>query len=434
MAISHARSKSHGAWPIPSGLTRLAVVVIGVLGLSIIRGVSPEAAASPSPALDRREVYVKDLQALFEALDAQYGFFRVKGLEKEWARAKPELLKRATQLEDDTQFAELLVEVLRELRDGHCGFTELEPKLPPVEEYYPGVALAPFHPKGGKKARGAVVLWGDGSLAQVLPPGSIVTRIDGKPAHLVLDRAAQEAWAEGGFFSSPQRARFFCYRTPCAGPRGEKHTFHYLDGRKEKKVSLVNQYETRRWAHNFAQPDLTWTGKSVAHSRLDPGIGYVYLRKADDDLESGLRQARAAHPEVRGWIFDLRGNTGGGYDSGTIEALKQFSKPVIAIIDAGCISAGETLARDLVRNLGAKLIGETTAGSSSTKTTFRLPSGLATIRFSTASRNGTKGPIEFHGIEPDVEVFASPEILAAGKNTEIEYARRLLLEETSQKR
>lgn len=71
----------------------------------------------------------------------------------------------------------------------------------------PTARTSGIHPNGGKKARGAVVLWGEGSLFQVLPPGTIVTRIDGKPAHLVLDRAAQEAWGlepDVEVFASPE--------------------------------------------------------------------------------------------------------------------------------------------------------------------------------------------------------------------------------------
>jgi C-terminal processing protease CtpA/Prc len=105
---------------------------------------------------------------------------------------------------------------------------------------------------------------------------------------------------------------------------------------------------------------------------------------------------------------------------------------VACIVDAGCVSAGETFARDLHNICKARVYGATTAGSSSSKKVFELPSGIASIRYSVRSRGGIGGkPIEFHGIEPHVPLEAIPEIVAEGKNSEIEIVRRELLKEVS---
>ena len=100
------------------------------------------------------------------------------------------------------------------------------------------------------------------------------------------------------------------------------------------------------------------------HGRLESGFGYIYLRRIDETIEKGIAAAMEAHGDVDGWIVDLRGNTGGGYDRSLKTLIGRLKKPVAAIIDAGCISAGETVARDLVNECGARLFGTTSAGSS----------------------------------------------------------------------
>jgi C-terminal processing protease CtpA/Prc len=102
--------------------------------------------------------------------------------------------------------------------------------------------------------------------------------------------------------------------------------------------------------------------------------------------------------------------------------------PVAAIIDAGCISAGETMARDLVQYAQARLFGSTTAGASSAKRDWTFPSGIATLTLSVRSRWGLDGQlIEFKGIQPHVEVEAVPEDLLQGQNTEIVKAEQYLV-------
>jgi C-terminal processing protease CtpA/Prc len=100
---------------------------------------------------------------------------------------------------------------------------------------------------------------------------------------------------------------------------------------------------------------------------------------------------------------------------------------VACIIDAGCVSAGETFARDLVQSVNARLIGETTAGASSAKEPWDFPSGIATLTIPTRSRFGPdRRPIEFFGIKPHEDVECVPEEVRSGKNSEILRAEEYL--------
>ena len=73
--------------------------------------------------------------------------------------------------------------------------------------------------------------------------------------------------------------------------------------------------------------------------------------------------ARIAEQRPDALIIDLRGNGGGGYNRELLEQIAMIPGPVALVIDAGCISAGETLARDFRRYGAARLFGSPTAGS-----------------------------------------------------------------------
>lgn len=153
----------------------------------------------------------------------------------------------------------------------------------------------------------------------------------------------------------------------------------------------------------------------------------MYLRYVGSETASSMQLALAAVPDAKGWIIDLRGNGGGGYDNRLLDQLKALPRPVVVLIDAGCISAGETLARDLAQLAQAHLLGSRTAGSSTSKRQWRFPSGIASVTFSTRSRwRGDGQSIEFNGIEPDEEIEAVPEEVARGLNSEILRAEEFL--------
>jgi hypothetical protein len=392
-----------------------AAVTIALLLLATSLG-----AQSPREQAKRR---FDDLRALFAELDRSYPFFDVKGIRDAWRRTKRDLEKRVRRCRSDQDFVGLLFEAIRCLRDGHATI-ELKGVEPPSREpeFYPGVVFLPA------QENQVVVIAAPPGMETVLPPGTVVTRIDGERARSYLDARGDAAWKEGGWFSSPQRARFFEYRLPLRGPRGTKHVIHYRDGSRERSRTLRCDQELEGWIHNYNLPEsLTRSGRSVWHTSLASGVGYVYLRRMDSSVQQGLLAALKAHPETRGWIVDLRGNTGGGYDRALVDLVGDIPRPVAAIIDAGAISAAETFARDLVRHAEARLYGSRSAGSSSSKKTWALPSGLAEIRFSVRSRGGIDGPIEFHGIDPHVVVEADPDEIRAGGNSALMRAERDLL-------
>jgi hypothetical protein len=399
--------------------------------LVLLVGILVAALSAPGVAKSKRKPsYAGDLEAFVKEVDKSYPFFDLKKIRKQWKASKKDFMKRAKACKSDDEFILLVWDAVKVLRDAHIQVKVKSGKYPTVEkEYLPGISFLPasedrvivMHPPRGRES--------------TLPSGTVVTKIDGKPARKVLDDQAAAEWEAGGWFSSPQRARLFVYRTPLCGKKGESVTLSYLDGKKEKTVKLRRELEPSGWPHTYHLPkDLKSHGRSFYYSQLESGVGYMYWRRIDESIWTGIPKALAAFPETKGWIVDIRGNAGGGYDAELVGLIKNLPRPVAAIMDAGCISAGETVARDLVKLADARLFGTKTAGSSTSKRMWEFPSGIASIRFSTRSRYGPDGkPIEFNGVAPHEVVEPDPEEVLAGKNSEILRAEEWVLDPKQQR-
>lgn len=405
--------------PIPwQGGRRAVWVVVWCLAASL---------GAAELSAQKKTDWVGELSAFLDDVEANYPFFEVKGIRKDWDDKRKTWLAGAKTTKDEVAFVRLAGDVLGCLRDGHAFFTAVRPKMPdPEPEFGPQLALMPA--TGNR----VVVMASGRSLQSKLPVGTVVTHIDGKGAREVLDAVGSEDWRRGGKYSSPRWARFFAYRTPLRAARGEKHVLTVLDGKTAKRVDVTADTEIKGFEHAYNLPaGIQTAAKSVFHAAVADGrVAYVWLRRIDDTVTTGLAAAIAAHPDVKGTIVDLRGNSGGGYDDALIEAIKQVRGSVAVLLDPGCISAGETVARDFKKERNATLFGETTAGSSTQKRTFAFPSGVAALQYSVRSRFGPGGiAIEFNGVAPDVALEADPDEVRAGKNTEIERATEWILKQ-----
>lgn len=358
--------------------------------------------------------YAQDLKALVAEVDSTYPYFDLKGIRADWDRTKQQVLKDAEECRTDEAFVALLTQLLQALRDAHMGPTGMKIAGAGLSlTYYPGISFLPA-------TEGRVIVMAvPRGLDRALKPGVVVRRIDGKDARTFLEEKSAAAWKKGGCFSSPQRARLFEYRIPLQGAKRETHKITILVDGKEKELTLTSETQARGWPHTYNMPrGLTRAGRSCLHGDLPSGFGYIYLRRIDPSVEQGIAQAVEMHPNVKGWIIDLRGNGGGGYGPSLHAKLKTLQKPVACLIDEGCISAGETFARDIVRICDAKLFGSTTAGSSSVKRTWQFPSGIGSIVISMRSRHGIgRQVIEYNGIKPDVAVEAVPEEVQQGQDS-----------------
>ena len=410
-------------------MPRILVAIALLLFARTVHSAAQATAQSASPPGSSE--YESDWGAFEQEVDEKYAFFKLKGIAGDWREAKPALRKRVASCASQQEFLEVVRDAIFTLRDAHMRIVDVKGKAPDwPKRYHIGVTFTPA-------ADGRVVVMGAArKLAKRLPTGTVVTKIDGKDAREVLERRAREAWKRGGPFSSPQRARMFEYRLPLRGDKGRRHTITCVSrGGKARRLTLPSAYEAVGWQHTYNRPgDLKRVGRSIFYTRLDGDIAYVYLRRIDRSVKAGLDKALADHGGMKGWIIDLRGNGGGGYRGDLIQRIKTFPRPTAVLIDAGCMSAGETLARDFRRYADARLFGSPTAGASSAKRRWRFPSGRAAVVLATRSRWRADGkPIEFNGIQPDERVEAVPKELARGENSCILRAKAYLLRKVNKR-
>ncbi len=367
--------------------------------------------------------YATDWRAFAKEVDDTYPFFDLKKIRSDWDNAKAGLESRVASCKSDPEFLGIVTDAFRVLRDSHMQLTDTK-VLPsqPGPDFFPVIS---FMPAAQDRV---IVMAADPKHGELAKTGTVVTQIDGVNAHEFLEKRVEDEW-KNSFSSSPQRARLFTYRIPLRGKNGDTHTIRYIAAAEEKEATLTCDTEARGWPHVYNFPEgLTRVGRSFLYKKLDSGAGYMYLRRVDPSVVEGVKQALEQVKDVKGWIVDLRGNGGGGYDDALISQIKVMPKPVAVIIDAGCVSAGETLARDFAQYAGARIFGTKSAGASSSKRQWKFPSGIATISIATRSRWRADGkPIEFNGIDPDVVIEPVPEEVQHGKNTELLRAEEYLL-------
>jgi hypothetical protein len=371
--------------------------------------------------------YQNDLNAFFSEIDKTYPFFDLKNIREDWNQTKERLTIQVRKCKSDSEFMRIILDATKCLRDSHVRIFNNSVDIPwPEPEHYP---LIGFMPAQGNTV---VIMMSPPGQESSLPVGTVVKTIDGVDAREYLDGRAKETWEAGGH-PSPQRARLFAYRIPLKDTQGAKHKIVVQRQGKEEEIVLECTKEARGWPHTYNMPaNMVRVGRSFYYTKLPSGVGYMYLRRVDSSVTQGMSEAVKSHPDVRGWIVDLRGNGGGGYDSELIQMIKSLSRPVVGLIDAGCMSAGETLARDIRRNAGARLLGSKTAGSSSSKRSWQFPSGIASVVIPTRSRwRADSKPIEYNGIEPDEKIEAVSGDLLKGLNTGILRAEEYIRSQAS---
>ncbi|WP_164729932.1 S41 family peptidase [Rhodomicrobium lacus] len=162
---------------------------------------------------------------------------------------------------------------------------------------------------------------------------------------------------------------------------------------------------------------------------------YEYLKQAIDDLK------RTAGPKLKGYVIDLRNNSGGLLDqavkvagafieSGTVvleqgrssTERKEASggdlaegRPIVVLINKNTASGAEIVASNLQDEHRATLVGRRTFGAGTVQTLFRLDDERA-IRLTTHRLLRANGQsLDGKGVEPDVVVDAASELPAKGQ-------------------
>jgi len=184
----------------------------------------------------------------------------------------------------------------------------------------------------------------------------------------------------------------------------------------------------------------------VIESRMIGDIAYLRLQGfPTPDLTEGVAEAlREFRAEAAvALVLDLRGNTGGRLDVGTMIASyflpvnapvyqqttrrgqhttavslnqKIWDRPMVVLIDDATASMGEILASALQEGSVATLIGRTTAGAVAGSIVVPLSDGSA-VQVTTLRIDSGRGELLNNiGVHPDVEIAVNPDDVRAGRD------------------
>lgn len=386
--------------------------------------------------VDSSVTYAQALRDLHARLGREYPCFELKGID--WQAVGARLLPQAETVTSDEEFGLLCLQMVAALEDSHA-------QLLPAAAQVPTVAFpswdAGFACLVDDREEPVVYYVAADSPAATagLQVGSTVLMVNGVDADTAVRKTMQQLSKYVGY-SSERYLRYHAFRFFARQMKQDQAIELVVESPDGKNETVEMRAEQRAgYLPRLPIPiDGIADSGNVSWKMLDGRIGYIYVRRIRPELIELLDRAVGDLREARGLIIDVRGNSGGGFDAsrahrnfdlndGGEPSRPRFTGKIAVLIDARCISAGEGWTSWFIARQRARLFGETTAGASSRKTTYKLPNGLYSVRYPVkAYRGSLDRPIERRGLEPDVPVMPSAHDIAQGRDTVLEAARHWL--------
>lgn len=362
---------------------------------------------------DRRDEFARALRDLHEHLGRVYPMFALKQID--WEAVGQELLPRASEATTEEAFGRLVLEMVARLEDTHAVVQDgsAHVPMPKLPEWEPGLACL-------VDDRGKPVVYdvAKGSEAEKkgLKPGMTIVSVDGMASEDMIARYSKTLKTFYGY-SSDRMLNYDAVRGFLrADERGAKRTIlaERPDG-SQRTFELACDLR-RRYLPRLPVPiEGINDSANVSWKRLNDDIGYIYVRRIANGLEADLDAVLKGLGDVKKLVLDLRGNSGGGFDTSTAfrnfdpddrdPARPHFLGPIAILIDERTVSAGEGWASWFVAKKRAKFFGSTSAGASSRKEVYTLTDGLYKVVVPVKAYNGfLDRPIERRGLEPDVPI------------------------------
>ena len=271
--------------------------------------------SQPAEGADLAGTYAPALRALHEHLGSVYPGFRTKGID--WAKVGQELEPRAAEAKTERDFGLLVEELVARLEDSHAVVIAgtANPPQPNLPRWGPGLFCL-------IDDRGLPVVFAvePGSPADKagITPGRVIISVNGIAADAAIKQWMEQTRKFYGY-SSERTLKFDAVRAFLAQPkRGGKVTLktRSLDGRE-----AVAELPADRLLRGGPKLPVTRPGISenanVSWTTLDGPIGYICIRRIQAGLEGSIDQALTDLGDMKGLIIDMRGNTGGGFDTNT---------------------------------------------------------------------------------------------------------------------
>jgi carboxyl-terminal processing protease len=384
--------------------------------------------------------YKESFIDLYDVLGKQYPCFELKGID--WKAVGQEFLPRVEKVTNDNEFGLLCLELVARLEDSHSNLQAGTTKLPEISnpQWDPGFAcieddkgrpIIYYIDKNGPAEKAGIKI------------GMVVKSVNGRNSDDVI-ADTMKFYKKYIGYSSERYLRYHAIQFFLRQAEQNsivKLELLGLDG-NIKNYELPAVFKVRYLPRLPVPIDGIADSGEVSWKMLDGDIGYIYVRRIDDNLVTLLDKATGELKKAKGIIIDVRGNSGGGFDSNKAflnfaldkdsgePQRPQFKVPMVLLIDSRCISAGEGWASWFAANKRAKIFGSATAGASSRKTTYELKNGLYKVHFSVKAYTGfLDRPIERIGLVPDVPVTQNANDIAKGIDTVLETAKKYLIKE-----
>ncbi len=378
--------------------------------------------------------YAKPLENLYDFLGRTYPNFELKKID--WAAVGRELLPRASSAKTEREFGLLVQELVARLEDSHAAVLPgtAQPPMPDLPRWDPGLACliddrgrpVVSHVDHGSPADGAGIA-----------PGMAIVSVNGVNATEAMERWMRRQRTYVGYSSERQLQAEAASGFVRCDKKGDRLALVLLSPDGASKSVEVAADLGARYLPRLPVPrpgivdaaDVSWT-------TLDGLIGYIYVRRIRQGLERSLDRALRELGDIRGLIIDVRGNSGGGFDTATAfvnfepapvaaggPLRPRYAGPIALLLNERTISAGEGWASWFVARKRARVFGSTSAGASSRKVTYDLTNGLYKVVVPVKAYTGSLDrPIERRGLEPDVAVRCTASDLSRGRDTVVETA------------
>jgi carboxyl-terminal processing protease len=398
-----------------------------------------------TPSLSQNNQYLSTFETIWKKVNEAYYDSAFGGFD--WKDAHDRYLPQVAAVEKDEDFYRLVNKLLWELNVSHTNWippgnlARSEPLV--CAEGSPGLNI--------RVLNGMAVITSikPGSPAEEagLRPGYVIQAVDEIPVGQIIKEAElfirppYNSSGRTGIITKAIISRIY-------GPPGTEVSIAYSDEegqRSEKKIIREKRYGAAMGPNGILYLAVDFEAKL-----LDNGIGYIRLNTFQPPLVNQISGAIKAMGNIKGLIFDLRGNSGGEIEGmpdlflnertllfhrRSRQAEKEmffdpvddaFTGPLVLLIDQLSGSASELFAGCLQATGQAIVVGERSPGAVMESDMMIFPNG-AILMYPVAQLFLPDGTVlEGHGVIPDIEVQLDREMLLNGVDSQIDVAIRYL--------
>jgi carboxyl-terminal processing protease len=223
---------------------------------------------------------------------------------------------------------------------------------------------------------------GTPSFKAGIHPGDVISAVDGKPVSV-------DGKIPGGLNSSDQVAKAL------KGPKGT----HVV-------ATMIREGQPKPLVFDLVRDEIPHPSVDLAYE-IRPGVGYIHLTQFQEDTAEDVAKAIDSFGNLKGLVFDLRGNPGGLLSQAVEVCDHLLAKgqgivsqrgrafpdqvytathgnggrtfPIVVLVNRGTASAAEIVSGALQDHDRALIVGETTFGKGLVQTVYNLSenTGLA---------------------------------------------------------